>query len=104
MPVVHHHPVGRLPLDLEPAATRWDRAHQIDRGLLRAAVTDREGGVQPTPLLEAGVAFVAPVNLAVPRGPRVLRVHWLLRLRVSRRIDLAGELRAAEAGQQDAAR
>ena len=98
--VVHDLPVGGLPLDLEPAAARRDRARQIDRGLLHAGVADRERRVQPAPHVGTGRALVAPVNFPAPR--LLFRAHLLLRIRLARCIRLAGVLGAREADYREA--
>ena len=54
------------------------RIRQIDRRLLDPAVTDREGRIQPTPLVRSGVAFVAPGprrSLRPARAPRSGPLH-----------------------------
>ncbi len=117
MPVVHHLPVGGLPLDSELASPRRNRARQVDRGLLQTAVTDLEGRVQPAPPVGAGVAFVAPVNLTtlcalrVFGGPTETCRAWAIRLCalyvfgspiLLLRIRLAGAQGTSEAGHREA--
>ena len=71
-------------------------------GLLDAVVTDCEGRVQPAPPVRSGVAFVAPVSLAVPRALRLLHVHRFFRLSLARCVCPAAVLRANQEGHRKA--
>ena len=96
MSVIHDLARRGLPLDFESPSACRDRIRQIDRRLLDPAVTDREGRIQPTPLVRSGVAFVAPVNLAGRCALRALRVHLVLCIPLARCIRPAGVLCASE--------